>query len=577
LRAATRASRSVEAAARFLRRRIRRGDVVRRARLSSGLILFAYVLSHLANHAAGLYSLEAMEAGRAWFLAAWRNPVGTVLLYGAFATHFVLALWALYARRRLRMPVGEAVQLVLGFAVPLLLLGHVIGTRLVHELYGTNDTYTYVLLAHWKFNTSYLVEQTLGLVAAWVHGCIGIHYWLRLKPGYIRLVPVLYGAALIVPVLSLLGYAHAGRAVAALAEDPEWLRAAAAAIGYPSRDEAAGLLAATREAEIALAALIALALVARLFRGLIERWRGMVRITYPGDRQAVIAKGVSILEASQAFGIPHASVCGGRGRCSTCRVRVTVGLAALAAPSESEQRVLERIGRPVHVRLACQTRPTQDISVIPLLPPDASPRDGFPKNMRVHGQEREIAILFADLRAFTQFSESRLPYDVVFVLNRYFATMGEAVERAGGHLDKFIGDGVMALFGLDAQFADGCRSALAAARAMAARLDEMNRSLAHELDRPLRIGIGIHAGPAIVGEMGYGPATHLTAIGDSVNIASRLEALTKEFGAQLVVSEAVVAGAGLDAGIFPRHEIEVRGRKEPIAVRVVADALTLAP
>jgi adenylate cyclase len=212
------------------------------------------------------------------------------------------------------------------------------------------------------------------------------------------------------------------------------------------------------------------------------------------------------------------------------------------------------------------------LGIIPLLPPNASPRDGYPKAAQVHGREQEIAILFADLRAFTQFAESRLPYDVVFVLNRYFAGMGGAVERAGGHLDKFIGDGVMALFGVNSGVDDGCRKALVAAKDMARQLEELNHALAQDLETPLRIGIGIHAGAAIVGEMGYGPATHLTAIGDAVNTASRLEAMTKEFGAQLVVSETVVTKAGLDATVFPRREIEVRGRKEPIAIRIVADA-----
>jgi adenylate cyclase len=538
--------------------------------------LFAYVLSHLVNHIAGLYSLPAMEAGRHWFLLAWRNPIGTFALYGSLAIHFGLAVWALYARRRLRMSLGELAQIVLGFAIPLLLLGHIVGTRAVHELYGTNDTYTYVLLAHWRFDTSYVSQQILGLLAAWVHGCIGLHYWLRLKPGYPRLTPFLYGAALIIPVLSILGYVSAGRAVAALAEDPEWLREALAAINPASREQAERLLDGIRGAQVGVVALIVLALLARLVRRVVERWRGMVRITYPGDRQIVIATGTSVLEASQANGIPHASVCGGRGRCSTCRIRVTTGLDGLPEPSPSEQRVLERIGRPMHVRLACQTRPLRDVGVIPLLPPNASPRDGYPKASQVYGREQEIAILFADLRAFTQFAESRLPYDVVFVLNRYFAGMGGAVERAGGHLDKFIGDGVMALFGLNSRLEDGCRKALTAAKDMALQLDELNRALAHDLEKPLRIGIGIHAGPAIVGEMGYGPATHLTAIGDSVNTASRLEAMTKEFGAQLVVSDAVVTNAGLDASVFPRQDIEVRGRKESVAVRVIADAKSLA-
>jgi adenylate cyclase len=132
----------------------------------------------------------------------------------------------------------------------------------------------------------------------------------------------------------------------------------------------------------------------------------------------------------------------------------------------------------------------------------------------------------------------------------------------------------MALFGVDDDVAAGSRAALAAARLMAEKLEELNRGLAHDLHVELRIGIGIHSGPAIVGEMGYAQATSLTAVGDTVNTASRLEAMTKEFGAQLVVSEPLVrhAGVELDPDRFPRREIEVRGRSNHLAVRVVEDA-----
>jgi adenylate cyclase len=153
--------------------------------------------------------------------------------------------------------------------------------------------------------------------------------------------------------------------------------------------------------------------------------------------------------------------------------------------------------------------------------------------------------------------------------------MGEAVIQAGGHLDKFIGDGVMALFGIDSTPQAGSRQALAAARAMAERLAEINRSLADDLDAPLRIGIGLHAGPAIIGEMGYGQATTLTAVGDAVNTASRLESLTKEYRAQLVLSEAVAIQAGVDLSAFESHELPIRGRSEMIRVRVVVNALDL--
>ncbi|HYD98997.1 MAG TPA: adenylate/guanylate cyclase domain-containing protein, partial [Alphaproteobacteria bacterium] len=183
---------------------------------------------------------------------------------------------------------------------------------------------------------------------------------------------------------------------------------------------------------------------------------------------------------------------------------------------------------------------------------------------------------FADLRGFTQLADGKLPYDIVFILNRYFAAMGRAVEAAGGQVDKFIGDGVMALFGLEGDAEAACRKALDAARGMAEQLDDMNRSLAGDLREPLRIGIGIHVGPAIVGEMGWGRTVNLTAIGDSVNTASRLEALTKEFRCQLVVSEDVARRAGLPMDRCETHEIAVRGKRGTMRVLAVPDAAMLA-
>jgi len=202
-------------------------------------------------------------------------------------------------------------------------------------------------------------------------------------------------------------------------------------------------------------------------------------------------------------------------------------------------------------------------------------REGLARASHMPGQEREVAILFADLRAFTRLAEHKLPYDVVFLLNRYFSAMGTAVERAGGRVDKFIGDGVMALFGVDADPGTGCRQALVAARGMAEALDNLNRSMAPELSEPLRIGIGLHTGPAIVGEMGYGAATTVTAIGDAVNTASRLEGLTKEYRCQMVLSDAVCARAGIDLSKFEQREIAVRGREEMLGIRIVPSAGTL--
>ena len=164
---------------------------------------------------------------------------------------------------------------------------------------------------------------------------------------------------------------------------------------------------------------------------------------------------------------------------------------------------------------------------------------------------------------------------MVFLLNRYFRATGHAIEAAGGRLDKFIGDGVMAIFGLHADPERACRQALDAARRMTVALDDLNEALSGDLDAPLRIGIGLHSGPTIVGEMGYERATQLTAIGDTVNTASRLETLTKDYGAQLVVSQELLDRAGIPLADAPSHEVEIRGRQGKLKVRAVARADTL--
>ena len=184
-------------------------------------------------------------------------------------------------------------------------------------------------------------------------------------------------------------------------------------------------------------------------------------------------------------------------------------------------------------------------------------------------------MLFCDIRSFTALADHRLPYDIVFLLNRYFAIVGRAVEQSGGRLDKFIGDGAMALFGLENSTADACRQALAASTAILADLDRLSEELAAEIPSPLKVAIGIHAGPAIVGAMGYGGTMHVTAIGDTVNVASRLEAAAKEFNAAIVVSDAVVALSGLDLSDYEAREIEIRGSTKPLHVRVVPQGATL--
>jgi len=326
---------------------------------------------------------------------------------------------------------------------------------------------------------------------------------------------------------------------------------------------------------ITFGAAIVLALIARVARNLVER-RSRIRITYPNGREVQAPRNFSVLEASRLAAIPHASVCGGRGRCSTCRVRVTLGAANLPPPEAGELKVLQRVGAAPDVRLACQLRPTNNLTVTPLLPPHAQASAGYGQPAYLAGQERMIAVMFADIRSFTGIAETKLPYDLVFFLNSYFAAVGAAIVSSGGMIDKFVGDGVMALFGVESGPEEGCRQALAAAQAMIKRVDELSGALAEELSAPLRIGIGIHCGPAVVGRMGYGETIHVTAIGDTVNVASRLQDATKEFHCQLVISAEVAKQSGLNTASLPRHELTVRNRREALAIYALDDVSQIA-
>jgi adenylate cyclase len=549
--------------------------VVRQVRLGAGLVLFTYLTTHFLNHSLGLISLDAMEAGREWFLRLWRNGAGTLALYTALTVHLLLGYWALYRRRTLRMPAWEATQLVLGLTIPLLLVQHVVGTRLAHTVAGTEDRYTLVVLVLWHLDPMAGLRQSVALVVAWLHGCIGLHFWLRLRPGYRRAFGAVYSGLLLLPVLALLGFAEAGREITRLAQDPAFGPGVLAAANRPSPEQRAMLGGVSSRVFWGHLGAIALVLVARAARERRQRRQG-VRVIYPGGHEVRVAPGFTILEASRSAAIPHASVCGGRGRCSTCRVRVIRGEEHLPAATMEELRVLGRVGAPAHVRLACQVRPRRDLVIVPLVPAVAGPSEAPGGAEHREGQEATIAVLFADLRGFTRLAERKLPYDVVFILNRYFEAVGGAITDAGGIVNQFTGDGVMALFGVDDGPEAGCRQAVRAAAAMVARVQELSRTLADDLGGALRLGIGIHSGPAVVGQMGYAATTYLTAVGDTVHVAARLEALTKEYACELVLSEEVATRAGLAVSDFARHELTVRNREAPLAVFVVPHAGRLA-
>ena len=166
----------------------------RRLRLSSGLILVAFVVPHLTNHALGIFSFEAMEALRDWLALVWRSTAGTVLLYGAMASHFTLALYSLFRRTTLRMPAWEATQLILGLAIIPLLAFHAIFNRMVWELTTTEVDYQLVIATIWykDFETWRII---LLVLVVWAHLVIGLHFWGRVKAHYPTFLPFLYAIA----------------------------------------------------------------------------------------------------------------------------------------------------------------------------------------------------------------------------------------------------------------------------------------------------------------------------------------------------------------------------------------------
>jgi adenylate cyclase len=542
-------------------------------RTISGVVLFAYVLTHMLNHSLGLASLQAMDEWR-WVLS-WQFAGGWIIILAAALAHSAHALWSLYDRRVMRMPSWQLMQLVLGLSIPFLLVDHVLGTRAVAELYGVNPNYAMVQLTYWRLAPHLGVLQSIVMIVAWVHGCMGLHFWLRLRPWYRVAAPGLFTLAVLVPTLSLLGFVVSGRALLVETEDPAVISLIIANARVPGTQAATFVSETGQMFRYGFAALIVLTLAARIVRNLFSSRFGTFTLTYSDGPVVTLLPGASILEMSRAYAVPHASVCGGRGRCSTCRVSVGAGREHLPPPSSAEQKVLTRIGAAADVRLACQVRPRHSLVVRTLMPPASTPELALQPSTHLEGQEREVVILFADLRGFTTLSESRLPYDVVFILNRYFEAVGQAVEGNNGHIDKFIGDGVMALFGIEGEPARAAVDALAAAGAIATRIARLNVELEHDLPSPLRVAIGVHSGTVILGEMGYGTARSFTAIGDPVNTTARLEQIAKDNNVELVVSREVEAHAGIDLGDHPLQFVPVRGRRAALEVRLIpaADAL----
>ena len=485
-----------------------------------------------------------------------------------------LGFWALYARRHFRWTRLEASQLVLGLAIPFLLADHVIGSRVSFSQFGIDKGYAEELLKFWVRSPVSGALQATSLLIVWIYGCLGLHFWLRLKPFYPRVTGLLLSIAVLLPALALLGFYQGGKQTLEAVEDPAWR---APHIPRPDRNRGPERRSARRShADPCLPRRGAGLDVLRQGRPPLARAaRGSIRLTYP-DRTIRAPRGFSVLEASLINNIPHAHVCGGRGRCSTCRIRVLSDISALPAPSAAEQAVLERVHAAPGVRLACQLRPTEDIAFVPMLSPHATTVDAYRSGSAYSGVERYVVIMFVDMRGSSRLAEGRLPFDTVFVINQFLSAVSSAVLGAGGEPNQILGDGLLALFGMGARPETACRQAIVACAAIAARVETLNSALAYALLEPIRFGIGIHAGVTIAGNIGYERHAQFTVIGDAVNVAARLEEMTKAFGCEVVMSEEVYERAGFGPDDLPAHDVAPRGREAGMKARSVVRAADLA-
>lgn len=248
----------------------------------------------------------------------------------------------------------------------------------------------------------------------------------------------------------------------------------------------------------------------------------------------------SILQVSLEAGIPHAHICNGNARCSTCRVKVLQGIENLPERNDAEQKLAALKGWSSSVRLACQTKAVNGLHLQRLVLDDEDARLAQSESSEfISGIEKEVVILFADVANFTPFSEKQLPYDIVHIMNRLFNKLGDVVLKNDGYIDKFIGDNIMAIFGIRQDVRSAAHAAAQSALQMISALDEFNQYLQKFFDHTFQLRIGINSGPAILGKIGHRKANQYTAISDAVNLAARLEQANKKARTSILISESL--------------------------------------
>jgi hypothetical protein len=281
----------------------------------SALGLLAFVVCHLTAHSFLLVSFERAGAALDILMYPWRSVIGTAVLASALLAHYSNALWSIYVRRNLRLSRWEWWQLGLGLCIPLLLMFHVIGTRVAEGLLGVTSHYSSVLLVQWQLSPWLGVLQVTAVLTVWIHACIGVHFWLRTKTWYAGWRPLFVGVSLLLPTLALSGYVTAGNQVLRAAENPNYVKLSLDTSNLTDQK----WIEIGRIARVGAAiymALILLPFAGRGVRAWVYRHRRRPLLTHSNGQTVPMLPGGTVLETLRENGIPHASVCGGRARCT---------------------------------------------------------------------------------------------------------------------------------------------------------------------------------------------------------------------------------------------------------------------
>ena len=521
----------------------RLSPVVRRVALTSGLLLFACVAVELCNAAIGLVSLEAMGNLAAWRSAVIPPRIGALIFTIVILAHIATTVWCTVFRSTLHMPALDAVAILSGIFVPFLLLPYLVDTVAAGVLFGVSDDTLYRLAKLWP---EHAFIYTALLVLLWAHGCLGIHLAMRLKPYYGRYSSALAFMMIALPIAAFAGIIASARVVGVLMADEALAGQVRTATNWPSADTE-NSLSRVRLIVIsgygAVLLLAAAALVTRFLRIVVAP---KIDVSYVGGPTLKVAVGPTLLEMSQIKGIAHANACGGRGRCTSCSVRIEHAAERLPGRNASEVAMVGQ--QDETIRLACQIRPTAALTVSLLATPEAAMAE---PNLDISGVNRELVVLCVALRDHAALVRQQAAYDAIFLLNEFLDAAHAAIAAHDGWtLGTIIGNRLVAVFGRGTSTSAACEAAVAASADIDVALDRLNERFAAELGRPIDVAMGLALGPTYLGRVGWGPSKAMTAIGPAVDMACALAQQAEQRGNQLLTDRAILERARIDTGPF---------------------------